>query len=239
MTMKPFILTGAAGGIGVETARAIARPDRRLVCVDVDQDRLDEAIPAGLPGEVVRVVSRLESPKACAAVVEAAGGEISGLIHLAGILDRDDDINADDTHWDRVIDANLRNAYELSGEVVRRLTSDGPAKFVFASSLAFRRGAPENVAYAISKGGIVGLVRSLARRLGPRATVNAVAPGIITTAMPRDLIARHGQRLLNDIPLKRFAGPEEVASVIDFLASSASDYVTGQVLNVDGGMVTS
>ena len=236
--MKPIIVTGAAGGIGCETVKAVARPDRKLVCVDVDQSRLGEAIPKDLPGEVMLLVSRLESPRACAEVVEAAGGGIAGLIHLAGILDRDEDINADATHWDRVIGANLRNAYDLSGEVVRSLTTDEPAKFVFASSLAFRRGAPENVAYAISKGGIVGLVRSLARRLGPKATVNAVAPGIIDTAMPRDLIARHGQRLLNDIPLQRFAGPEEVASVIDFLASPASNYVTGQVLNVDGGMVT-
>lgn len=239
MNMKSFILTGAAGGIGVETAKAIARPDRRLVCVDVDHGRLEEAIPAGLPGQILRVVSRLESVKACADVVDAAGGEISGFVHMAGILDRDDEINADETHWNRVIDANLRNAYELSGEVVRKLTANGPAKFVFASSLAFRRGSPENVAYAISKGGIVGLVRALARRLGPRATVNAVAPGIIDTAMARDLIARRGERLLSEIPLQRFGGPEEVASVIDFLVSPASDYVTGQVLNVDGGMITS
>lgn len=239
MTIETVILTGAAGGIGVETARAIARPDRRLLCVDIDAARLDAALPADLPGEVIRIASSLESPEACRAVVDAAGGPIHGLVHLAGILDRDDDINADPSHWDRVINANVRNAYELSGEVIRKLTEEGPAKFVFATSLAFRRGAPDSVAYSISKGGIVGLTRSLARKLRARATVNAVAPGIIETPMPAKLIMEHGERLRRDVLLDRFGAPGEVASVIDFFMSPASDYVTGQVLNVDGGMVHS
>lgn len=235
-----ILITGAAGGIGSGTVRALAAADRTLVCVDLDEARLSAALPRDLPGRVIPVASDLSTPDACRTAVEAAGEAVSGLVHLAGILDRDDPINGDPTHWDRVIGANLRNAYDLSGAIIAQLPEEGrPAKFAFASSLAFRRGAPENVAYAIAKGGIAGLVRSLAKRLGPRATVNGVAPGIIETPMPADLIARHRDRLLRDIPLQRFGRPEEVAAVIAFLMGAGSDYMTGQLLNVDGGMVCS
>lgn len=235
-----WIITGAAGGIGRETVRALAAEGRRLVCVDLSKDSLIAAQPAPLPGEIRHIVSDLSTPEACKQVIAEAQGRISGLVHLAGILDTDEEINADPTHWDRVIGANLRNAYDLSGAVIEQLPDTGrPAKFVFASSLAFRRGAPANVAYAIAKGGIAGLVRSLAKRLGPRATVNGVAPGIIETKMPAELIANHRERLLKDIPLQRFGQPGEVASVIAFLMGPGSDYMTGQLLNIDGGMVCS
>lgn len=235
-----WIITGAAGGIGRETVRALAAEDRRLVCVDLSKEVLAAAQPNPLPGDIQHIVSDLSTPEACAQVVSAAKGRVSGLVHLAGILDTDETINADPTHWDRVIGANLRNAYDLSGAVIEQLPEgDTPAKFVFASSLAYRRGAPANVAYAIAKGGIAGLVRSLAKRLGPKATVNGVAPGIIETPMPADLIANHRDRLLKDIPLQRFGQPEEVASAIAFLMGSGSNYMTGQLLNIDGGMVCS
>ena len=123
--------------------------------------------------------------------------------------------------------------------MLRRLDDRQPVHIVFTSSLAFRRGAPENVAYAISKGGIVGLTRSLAKRLGPRGVVNAVAPGIIETRMPAEFISRHRERLMGEIPLRRFGHPSEVAQVIAFLMSEACSYVTGQVINIDGGMVNS
>lgn len=235
-----WIITGAAGGIGRETVKALAAENRRLVCVDLSEEAPAAAQPAALPGDIQHIASDLSTPDECARVIAAAQGQVSGLVHLAGILDTDETINADPTHWDRVIGANLRNAYDLSGAVIAQLPAAGsPAKFVFASSLAYRRGAPANVAYAIAKGGIAGLVRSLSKRLGPRATVNGVAPGIIETRMPAELIANHRDRLLKDIPLQRFGQPEEVASVIAFLMGHGSNYMTGQLLNVDGGMVCS
>lgn len=240
MSARAIMITGAAGGIGSATVRALAAADLTLVCVDLDAGRLRTALLDELPGRIIHVESDLATPGACRQAVATVDGPVTGLVHLAGILDRDDPINADPTHWDRVIGANLRNAYDLSGAIVDQLPEAGrPAKFAFASSLAFRRGAPENVAYAIAKAGIAGLVRSLAKRLGPRATVNGVAPGIIETQMPADLIARHRDRLIRDIPLQRFGQPEDVAAVIAFLMGTGSDYMTGQLLNVDGGMVCS
>jgi NAD(P)-dependent dehydrogenase (short-subunit alcohol dehydrogenase family) len=210
------------------------------VCIDIDMARIDAALSDDLPGEIVKVSSDLSSLAVCLDIVGRIDGEIHGLVHLAGILARDEDMAADPTQWDRVINANVRNAYDLVAAMVSRLPAGPrPAKFVFTTSLAFRRGAPENVTYAIAKAGLVGLTRSLAKRFGPRATVNAVAPGLINTSMPADFIRRHRERLIGEIPMRRFGEPVDVAKVIAFLTSPASDYVTGQVVNVDGGMVTS
>ena len=91
------------------------------------------------------------------------------------------------------------------------------------------------MAYSAAKGGLVGLTRALARRFRTRATVNALAPGIILTRMPQRLIERRGEALLQEIPLGRFGEPREVATVIHFLLSEDASYITGQCINVDGG----
>jgi len=111
--------------------------------------------------------------------------------------------------------------------------------FVFATSVAYRRGAYENICYSIAKSGIVGLTRSLAKRLGSRGVVNAICPGVILTKMPGEYINRHKDRLLQNIPMKRFGMPIEVAKLIKFLASNECSYITGQIINIDGGSVNS
>lgn len=234
--METIIITGAAGGVGQATVKALSTPERKLICVDLDPDRLAETVN-GLDGPAVPIVSDLASPDACADIVAHAGGAVAGLVHLAGTVEYDPVLNDDPGLWDRVINSGLRNAYDLAGAIIPTLApGKRPAKFVFTSSLAFRRGSPEFIAYGASKGGIAGLVRSLARRLGPLATVNAVAPGIIETPMTVKLMADHGERLRAGITMGRFGQPKDVADVISFLIGPNSDYMTGQILNVDGGM---
>jgi 3-oxoacyl-[acyl-carrier protein] reductase len=102
--------------------------------------------------------------------------------------------------------------------------------------MAGHRGAFYNAHYSASKGGLLSLTRSLARELGPKTRVNAVSPGIIATPMTNDLIARRGQESVEQTPLKRLGQPQEIASVIGFLCSSAASFITGEVVHVNGGL---
>jgi 3-oxoacyl-[acyl-carrier protein] reductase len=180
---------------------------------------------------------------ASAAVDEQAPGleddycAICALIHLAGLFERDPFDPNDHGVWNRAIAANLTNAYDLAVAFATRYDNrDGPARIVLTSSVAYRRGSAGYPPYAAAKAGLVGLTRSLARRLAPDVLVNAVAPGLIDTRMAVDTIAERGEAYKNEIPVKRYGHPAEVASVIRFLCSRDSSYVNGQTITVDGGI---
>lgn len=235
--MDTFIITGAAGGIGIATLRAMARADRRLVCVDIDQALLDDRLPKDLPGELVPTVSRLENMAECERVVADCGGEITGVVHLAGRYLNDAD--APDS-WDTMIDVNLRNAYELTQAVLPKLRSDGGARVVYASSGSYRRGTPAALGYSAAKAGVVGIARALAKKLGPKGTVNAIAPGPIDTPLiAEEVAAGRLQKVIDTIPLGRVGQPEDVAELIAFLCSEKASYITAQTINIDGGLSAS
>ena len=157
----------------------------------------------------------------------------------------------DDVAFRDMIGAELaKRGYDVVGEagsvaearvVLPRLDPDATCRMVFASSLAFRRGSFDHIAYTAAKGGIAGLVRALARALAPKVLVNGVAPGIILTGMPEHMLEtpERRERLLAETTLKRFGHPREVATVLRFLLSDDSSFMTGQLINVDGGVVYS
>jgi 3-oxoacyl-[acyl-carrier protein] reductase len=235
-----FVITGAAGGIGRETVRLLLGKGARCLLIDRDASAL-AALGAELDGglRTTAVVSDLASPAACEQALDAVDGPVYALVHLAGLFEPED--FADDARavFDRVQSANLTNAFDMAVAVARRLDEEAVCRIVMVSSLAFRRGSFDHVSYSAAKGGIVGLVRALARKLAPHVLVNGLAPGHIETGMPAHIWAdrARGERMLSEIPLKRRGQPREVASVIDFLCGDGSTYITGQVLNVDGGIV--
>ena len=234
--MISIIITGAAGGIGVETVSAMSDAETQLICVDGDADKLSalETISRNLPGQYVFVQSNLSSQSECAETLKPIKGQLCGLIHLAGVFERD--LDYDETTYNRAIQNNLTNAYDMAGVVGENIDQSLAGSMVFVASLAFTRGSSNFVAYSASKGGIVGMTRALSRRYAPGIRVNALSPGIIDTPMPAAIIAERGQAAIDEIPLGRFGQPREVASVIQFLMSPAASYITGQNIFVDGGV---
>ena len=233
---RTIVLTGAAGGIGVVVARMAAERGARLLLVDLDETRLD-ALLGTLPGQGhAKAVSSLESPAACAAALGAIDGPLYGLVHMAGIYVPHPLEPGAREVYDRTLAANTTNGFDLVNVMLPRLAADEPARLVFAASQAFRRGSIGHVAYSVAKGGVVGLVRALSRNLAPRVLVNGLAPGAIDTPMPAHQLALRGEEMLRDIPLGRIGRPEEVAGVVMFLLGPLSTYVTGQIINVDGGV---
>jgi len=234
-TNKRVVITGGAGGIGVATARTFIQHGAHVLLVDLDTERLAQAREALGGVRVFTVVSDLATPAACVEIMEGAK-PVHALVHLAGLFERDPLLSDQHEVWDRAIAANLTNAYDMA--VAFRPCADPrePSRIVFASSIAYRRGSPDRAAYAAAKGGIVGLTRALARKYAPEILVNAIAPGVIVTRMTEPIIAERGEAYRTEIPLGRFGQPEEVASVIRFLCSRDSSYITGQTITIDGGI---
>ena len=237
---RRIIVTGGAGGIGVETAQAFMERGGHVVMVDRDEERLAQAQARLGRVRLAIYASALDTPAACAAAVESAGGPVYALIHLAGVFEQDAMDAGEHGVWDRAIAANLTNAYDMAVAFSTRYAKSADprdqARIVLTSSVAYRRGSADYPPYAAAKGGVVGLTRSLSRRLAPGVLVNAIAPGLIDTTMAAPVIARRGDTYARDIPLGRVAHPAEVASVIRFLCSRDASYVTGQTITIDGGL---
>jgi len=227
------VITGAAGGIGRVTAKTLRSAGYDLLLIDRPGTGLEDlAKPLDSPAVAIEGAG-VEVARAALGAVE---GPIYGLVHMAGVMEPDPGLADEPGVWERAIADNLANAYAFATAMEARLPKGRMGRMVFVSSFAFRRGAGDYVAYSTAKGGLVGLTRALARRFAKRATVNAVAPGVIMTNMSVPLIAEAKDRLLAEITLGRFGAPEEVAPVVKFLLGWDAGYITGQTLNVDGGM---
>lgn len=233
-----IVITGGAGGIGRACVTEFLRRGARVHAVDINEAALDELRELHKnTGAFSAVSSGLDSPEICAETLESVQGHVYGLVHLAGVFEADDLKSSCRTVWDRALAANLTTAFDMVSVCVARMDLQVGGRVVLTSSVAYRRGSLDHLAYSASKGGIAALVRALSRRLAPHVLVNGVAPGIIDTSMPQPIIRDRPDRLRSEIPLGRWGHPTEVAGVIRFLCSADSSYVTGQILNVDGGMV--
>lgn len=233
---KCAVITGAAGGIGIALCERLARDGWRLHLIDIERRRL-EGLAQRLPEDTTLAESTLVGPDACETALPSSIGSIGALVHLAGIFVPHDLGPQDRGVFKDTLQHNAINAWDLTGAAVPRMSEGG--RIVYVSSLAFNRGAPDFTGYSMAKGALVGLTRALSRRLAAKGIlVNAVAPGIIETPMSPTVIERRGkEELLAGIPLARFGQAGEVASVIAFLMSNDASYITGQLINVDGGII--
>ena len=233
---RQFVITGAAGGIGSACARQLLEGGGRVLLVDVDAARLHATSDRlGAGADVAVHVSSIASPREAAAVLDAAGRPVFGLIHMAGLYEPDPMDPGDHSAYDRALASSLTNGYDLAVAFPARRDTGAVSRIVFCSSGAYRRGVPGRVAYSVAKAGVVGLTRGLSRQFAPHTLVNAVAPNAIRTPMTDAVFKERGDAILYTIPLGRFGEADEIASVVTFLCSDGATYITGQTINVDGG----
>ena len=234
-----YVITGASGGIGTELVKILVESSVNLVLIDSDEESLEKLKEKNNYKNISYLNSSFENENNYKDLLTLLDKPINGFIHLAGILESDKNQTEKNIIWERAIQNNLTNGYKLIEALLPKFNKNEIGRIILISSLAYRRGAFDHIPYTASKGGITGLVRAYSRKLAPKILVNGLAPGIINTKMPKDIIKERGDDLIQQIPQKRFGEPEEVANVILFLLSYYSSYINGQIINVDGGIINS
>ena len=241
---KIVLVTGAQRGIGRAVALRFAQEGADIALNFLDDKPAAEAIAAQLAalGRRCRTigadVSKPEEARRLVATAERDLGPVDVLVNNAGIFPRASFLEVTDALWDAVLDTNLKGSFVCAQEVARRMVGAGrPGVIVNLSSGAPYRGSLRATAYMASKLGIVGLTRGMARELAPhRIRVNAVAPGVTNTAMPRLGNTEEGlAELAQRMPTGRIAEPEDIADAIVFLATDDARHIIGQLIHVNGG----
>jgi NAD(P)-dependent dehydrogenase (short-subunit alcohol dehydrogenase family) len=238
LTGRRAIVTGAAGGIGRGAARALGRFGADLVLVDARQEALVEtARHLPLARVVVADLRSAEDVAHVAGVAEDDGGA-DILVNVAGVMRRGDPLDATVEDLDDLWEVNVRALFAMTQAVLPQMVARGGGKVINVGSLGSVVGLEGRTAYALTKGAVRQYTQSLASELGDRGIcVNAIAPGYIDTPMSAEWMRDDVRRddLLERIPLGRFGRAQDLEGAFVFLAAPASDYVTGQILVVDGG----
>ena len=241
---KVALITGAATGIGEATARLFASQGGRVFLLDRDAAK-NEATAASIrsnAGFAQAAAADVRDPASIATAVERAIREfgcIDILVNNAGIFPRRRFIHMSEAEWDEMQDVNLKSMFHCIKAVAPHMLSRYSGKIVAISSVTFHLGTADLSHYVASKGGVIGLTRSLAREFGEHNVhVNCITPGAIQTESEKNFVTEEQARWMVDMQsLKRRIQPLDIARAALFLCSELSDGMTGQILNVDGGWV--
>ena len=244
---KCAIVTGGTSGLGKEIAIAFSQQGANVAILGTNKERAKSVT------DQIKLEQKFDGQKVCFKIVDVSNKSevneavddlikewcsIDILVNCAGITRDKIFMKMGESDWDDVIATNLKSVYNLSHSLVRSMLKARYGKIINITSVIGLTGNPGQVNYSASKLGMVGFTKSLAKELGPRSiNVNCIAPGFFETPMTNALKDEQRRKILEKIPMKRLGDPKEIAHAAVFLASDMSNYITGQVLTVDGGMI--
>jgi 3-oxoacyl-[acyl-carrier protein] reductase len=240
---KTAIVTGGTAGIGRAIALALAEQGAKVTIFGTNAERgaqvVTEMKALGVEAHFASVdIADTAATAAAIKAVIARDGGVDVLINNAGITRDGLLLRMKEDDWDRLLDVNLKSCYNTSQAVLRTMMKQRSGRIINISSVVGLTGNPGQVNYAASKAGMIGLTKALAKEVASRnICVNCVAPGFIETAMTDALNDEQKAALQKNVPLGRLGQTKDIADAVLFLAGDKSNYITGQVLTVDGGMV--
>jgi 3-oxoacyl-[acyl-carrier protein] reductase len=235
---RSVLVTGGNRGIGLAIATAFAEQGDK-VALTYRSGQPPEIKPAE-GGSVLPVrcdITDGQDVERAFTEIEAAHGPVEVLVANAGITRDTLVLRMSEDDFTEVLDTNLTGSFRVAKRAAKGMLRLKRGRLIFISSVVGLKGSPGQVNYAASKAGLVGMARSLAVELGSRSiTANVVAPGFVETSMTAELTDERKKQILDNVPLGRYAQPEEIAGVVTFLASPEAAYITGAVVPVDGGL---
>jgi len=238
---KLTLVTGAAGVVGLAISEALIEDGLKVIMVDLDAARLAE-LADGLGANAIPLALDISDAQAVAAAwagIKRDRGAVQVLVNNAGVLSNDKVAETTPGEWRRLMGVNLDGAFYMCREALPGMKAEGWGRVVNICSLAMKTGGlTAGTAYTASKGGLAALTFSLAREsAGDGVTANGIAPAYITSPMVTEqLTEAQRQKLLAEIPVGRFCEPEEIAHVVRFLISPLAGFITGEIVDINGGL---
>ena len=241
-TAKTALVTGAAGTLGLAISGALVEDGIRVAIADIDRKGLTNAAEK-LGGETYPLAFDISDPEEADGAIRKMGeefGEVDVLVNNAGILSNHKSLETSPEEWRRVLRVNLDGAFFLSRAVIPHMKNRGWGRIVNVCSLAAKTGGiTAGTAYSTSKGALISLTFSLAAETAPFGiTVNGIAPAYVKTPMITEHLTEEQRKaVVERIPVKRFCEPEEVAHVVRFLLSPLAGFITGEIIDQNGGLL--
>ena len=234
--MKTALITGASRGIGNSVALEFKDKGYSVIGTATSKDGAENLNKNGIEGYVLDLSSK-ESIEEFWSSLEESGKDISVLVNNAGITRDNIVLRMSDEEWEDIMSVHLYGTFQLSKKALKMMLKSKWGRIINISSASASIGNRGQSNYAAAKAGVEAFTKSLAKEVGKRdITINAVAPGFISTDMTKNNDGVNSEYLIKEIPLGRFGEPEEVANLVYFLCSPDSSYITGQTIHINGGL---